>query len=116
MPRQSNYEIPEDSAADVDPHIAVQKKYRATEKGKAAAKKDGASDSHARAQRKYFKSTKGKEAVARWRNSPQGKAFSKKLTEDKARARLMLARSEEGLCELCGESGHTMEAHVNGSL
>ena len=51
------------------------KRYRQTEKGKVAVKKDGMSASHAAAQLKYSRSVKGKAAAARWRNSPGGRAY-----------------------------------------
>ena len=51
------------------------KRYRATEKGREAVKRDGRSVSHAAAQLKYSRSAKGKEAVARWRNSSKGRAY-----------------------------------------
>ncbi len=111
MTRSSDYKVPD---GDVDPQAEAQKKYRRTEKGKKAIKRDNVSESHTKAQLKYARSAKGKEAVARWRNSDKGKAYTQEKAEERARAVLMLEREEQGLCELCGSADHEMSFHING--
>ncbi len=112
MARKAEYKIPEN---DVDPQDESKRRYRKTAKGKASIKRDGKSSSHTRAQLKYARSSKGKEAFARWHNSPKGKAYAKKQSEDRARALLMLEREEQGLCALCESPDHAMDFHLNGT-
>ena len=99
MPRTPEYN--EDA---VDKLASYQKKYSASEKGKAAERRYKEKGEGQRAVLRYRGSEKGYLARKRYRLSAKGKAAMARYQEKVAEFSLVIQRREAGQCVLCGAS------------